>query len=54
MSQLYHLPSDPSQVRNVIGTHKDIAGEIHQLLVPFMRETDLPERLLTPRLELRI
>ncbi len=54
VSQLYHLSSDPSQVRNVIGTHKDIAGEIHQLLVRFMRETDLPERLLTPRLELRI
>ena len=54
VSELYHLPSDPGQVRNVIGTHKDIAGELHQLLVRFMRETRVPERLLTPRLELRI
>ena len=54
VSELYHLPSDPSQIRNVIGNHKDIAGEIHQLLVRFMRETSVPDRLLTPRLELRI
>ena len=54
VSQLCHLPSDPSQARNVVETHKDIAGGIHQLLVRFMRETGLPERLLTPRLELRI
>ena len=54
VSELYHLPSDPSQIRNVIATHKDIAGEIHQLLIRFMRETNLPERLLKPRLELRI
>ena len=52
--ELYHLPSGPSQVRNAIGTPKDIAGEIHQFLVRFMRETGLPERLLTPRLELRM
>ena len=54
VSELYHLPSDPSQVRNVIGTHEDIAGDLHQLLVRFMRDTRVPERLLTPRLELRI
>ena len=38
-SELYNLTSDPSQFQNVIGTHKDVAGEIHQLLVKFMRET---------------
>ena len=54
VSELYHLPSDPGQVRNVIGTNEDIAGELHQFLVRFMRDTRVPERLLTPRLELRI
>ena len=32
----------------------DIAKEIHRLLVEFMRETEVPERLLKPRLELRM
>ena len=54
VSELYHLPSGPSQVRNVIGTHEDIAGDLHQLLVRFMWDTRVPERLLTRRLELRI
>ena len=54
MSELYHLPSDPGQTRNVMGNNKDIAGELHQFLVRFMRETNVPDRLLTPRLELRI
>ena len=54
VSQLYHLPTDPNQLNNVMDANKDIAGEIHQLLVRFMRETQVPERLLTPRLELRI
>ena len=30
------------------------ATEIHQTLVRFMRETKVPDRLLQPRLELRI
>jgi hypothetical protein len=38
----------------VIGNHKDVAGELHQLLVKFMRETNVPERLMRPRLELRV
>ena len=54
VSQLYHLSSDPGQVHNVIETRKDIAVELHRLLVRFMRETEVPERLLKPRLELRI
>ena len=39
--------SDPKQLNNVIGTH-------HQLLVKFMHETKVPDRLLKPRLELRL
>ena len=51
---IYALAVDPSQLRNVIETYGDIAGELHQFLVRFMRETQVSDRLLTPRLELRI
>ena len=52
VSQLYNLKSDPRQIDNVIEKHMDIAGEMHGLLVEFMRENDVPERLIRPRLEL--
>ena len=54
LSQLYHLPSDPRQQRDVIREKSDVAEEIHQYLVKFMRGTDLPDALLKPRLELRV
>ena len=54
VSQLYNLASDPQQLDNVIEGHMDVAKEIHQHLVEFMRETKVPDRLLRPRLELRI
>ena len=53
LSELYNLNSDPKQLNNVIGTHIDEAREIHKLLVKFMHETKVPDRLLKPRLELR-
>ena len=52
--QLYNLASDPQQLDNVIEGHMDEAREIHRLLVEFMRENEVPERLLQPRLELRM
>ncbi len=54
VSQLYNLNADPHQLDNVIERHMDFAGELHKLLVEFMRETEVPERLLKPRLELRM
>ena len=54
VSQLYNLNTDPQQLDNVIERHTDIAGDIHKLLVDFMRENEVPERLLQPRLELRL
>ena len=51
---LYNLNTDPQQLDNVIERHTDIAGDIHKLLVEFMRENEVPERLLQPRLELRL
>lgn len=53
-SELYHLPSDPAQAHNVIQDHHQVAKDIHQLLLRFMRETDVPDRLLEPRRELRL
>ncbi len=54
MSELYHLASDPKQEKNVIGDNPETARELHQLLVKFMRETNLADHLLKPRLELRL
>ena len=54
MSQLYHLPTDPGQECNVIADNTDVARGVHQHLVNFMRDTNLPERRIQPRLELRM
>ena len=54
VSQLYNLRTDPQQLDNVIGRHTDIARDIHRLLLDFMRENEVPERLLQPRLDLRL
>ena len=54
LSELYNLPSDPSQERNVIATQTAMATDVHRRLVEFMRATTVPDHLLTPRLELRI
>ena len=48
VSQLYDLASDPQQLDNVIGSHTDVAGEIHRLLVDFMRETEVPTACWNP------
>jgi arylsulfatase A-like enzyme len=54
MSELYHLPSDPKQEKNVIAANVDTAKGIHGYLVKFMHEIKLPEHLVKPRLELRL
>jgi arylsulfatase A-like enzyme len=54
LSELYRLSSDPLQLKNVIRKHPKEANELHGLLVEFMRETKLAEKLLKPRLELRL
>jgi arylsulfatase A-like enzyme len=53
-SELYNLKSDPEQERNVIGQNPDIARDLHQYLVKFMQETNVPQRLQEPRLKLRL
>jgi arylsulfatase A-like enzyme len=54
LSELYHLPSDPRQEKNVISDHEDKARELHQLLVKYMRETKIASDILERRLELRL
>jgi len=54
MSELYHLKTDPGQEKNLIKEQPDKAHELHQLLVKYMKETNLSEHLLKPRLELRL
>ena len=53
-SELYHLPSDPDQQRNLIQRKPETAREMHGSLMKFMRETDVPEPLVRPRQELRL
>ena len=53
VSELYHLSSDPKQAKNVINEHPEVAQELHQQLVKFLRETNVSTLLLEPRLELR-
>ncbi|UCD09027.1 MAG: sulfatase [Dehalococcoidales bacterium] len=53
-SELYNMKSDPDQLNNVIDQHPDIARNMHKYLVDFMRETNVPQRLQEPRLELKL
>jgi len=51
-SWLYHLPSDPKQENNIIEQRPEMARELHQLLVKFMNDYNLPAELRDQRLEL--
>ena len=53
-SELYNLQSDPRQAQNVISQRPEVAKEIHQYLVKFMRDTNIPPHMLKSRLELRL
>lgn len=54
MSELYNLKTDPKQERNLISEKADKARELHNLLVDYMKVTNLSQHLLKPRLRLRI
>jgi hypothetical protein len=53
-SKLFDLSVDPKQRHNIIGHRREVAGELHQLLIKFMNDTNVAEYLMKPRLELRI
>ena len=52
--ELYDLATDPGQENDLITNHKEVAKELHQFLLKFMRDTRVPEYLQRPRLRLRI
>ena len=51
-SELYNLKTDPRQENNVISQYPDKAKELHKLLVEFLKETKVPDRILERRLKL--
>ena len=53
-SKLYDLNRDPGQQKNIISAQPEVARELHQYLVKFMRDTHVADYLLKPRLELDI
>ncbi len=54
VSELFDLSSDPKQEKNVIDKHPEAAKELHQLLVKFMDEHNVPAELRDARAELRL
>ena len=54
MSELYNLDSDPKQEENLIYARTDVANDIHQYLLKFMRDTNVAPHLLKSRQELRL
>jgi arylsulfatase A-like enzyme len=40
--ELYHLPSDPAQERNVVAAHPDVARRLHAAFVDFLAEAGAP------------
>ena len=54
MSELYNLSNDPAQENNIISGNLEVAKEVHQYLLKFMRETGVSDHLLKPRQEFRL
>ena len=54
VSELFNLKSDSAQQTNVIAANAEVAKELHQRMVKFMRDTNLSLHLLDTRLELKI
>lgn len=48
-SELYHLPSDPRQEKNVFQDNLEIAKEIHHKFVSFLEEKGTESHLIEPR-----
>ncbi|MCY4579161.1 MAG: sulfatase [Chloroflexi bacterium] len=54
MSELYNIANDPGQQDNIISDNLEVAKEVHQYLLKFMRETGVSDHLLKPRQEFRL
>jgi len=53
-SKLYDLALDPAQKNDIISDQPEVARELHQYLVKFMRDTQVADYLMKPRLELLV
>lgn len=53
-SELYNLKSDPKQENNVIAGHEDIARNLHNLFVDYLKKAGLAQDKLVKRLDLKI
>jgi arylsulfatase A-like enzyme len=47
--ELYHLPSDPDQLRNLYAEHRDVARELHGRYVHLLQELGTPSAHYWPR-----
>jgi len=47
--ELYHLPSDPGQKRNVISENRGVAEQLHRMHVEFLERLGMEERFLRHR-----
>ena len=54
MSELYNLANDPAQENNIISENFEVAKDVHQYLLKFMRDTGVSDHLLKPRQEFRL
>jgi len=50
--ELYHLPSDPKQEKNVFNDNLEVARNIHAQYVKYLEELGTPEEHLQNRREL--
>jgi len=50
--ELYHLPSDPGQAKNVFAERREIAKRLHARHVKMLEELGTPEEYLANRMEL--
>ena len=53
-SELYNLVRDLAQTNNIIGENIDTAKDIHDHLLKFMKDTNVPTYLQKPREQLRV
>ena len=54
VSELFNLSTDPTQKKDVIKEHPEVARELHQLLAKFLLDSTLPPEVRDPRLELKL
>ena len=53
-SELYHLKSDPDQVKNVIGEHPEVAKKMREAWLTFLEEHEASESRIKPCLEAEV